>query len=176
MYQPHPSAGQPAGPERPPAPAPVRTAIRLMYAGAAISAVPLIAALAYAGDIKAYHLHWGNRSLTAAQISHWRPLIITVVILAGLVVPALWLWVAWAAGQGRNWARIASTVLFGLATLLADLARGPGGRRAEGPARQRPRREERPGAGQDRPVNRTTGRGSSGQRTDGSPGGYGRGP
>jgi hypothetical protein len=41
-----------------------------------------------------------------------------MVILAGLVVPALWLWLARAAGQGRNRARIASTVLFGLATLF----------------------------------------------------------
>ena len=116
MYQPHPSAGQAAGPERPPAP--VRTAVKLMYAGAAVSAVPLLAALAYAGDIRAYHLHWGSRSLTAAQISHWRPLIIAVVILAGLVVPALWLWLARAAARGRNWARIVSTMLFGLATLF----------------------------------------------------------
>ena len=35
----------------------------------------------------------------------------------GLVVIALWLWMARANGQGRNWARILSTVLFGLATL-----------------------------------------------------------
>jgi hypothetical protein len=118
MHQPRPSAGQPARPDRPPAPASVRTAIRLMCAGAAISAVPLIAALACAGDIKAYHLHWGSRSLTAAQISHWRPLIITVVILAGLVVPALWLWLARAVAWGGNWARIASTVLSGLAALF----------------------------------------------------------
>lgn len=96
----------------------MRTAIKLMYAGTAISAVPLIAALAYAGDLRAYHLHWGSHALTAAQISHWRPLIITVVILAGLAVPALWLWLARAAGQGRNWARIASTMLCGLATLF----------------------------------------------------------
>ena len=30
---------------------------------------------------------------------------------------ALWLWMARANGQGRNWARILSTVLFGLGTL-----------------------------------------------------------
>jgi hypothetical protein len=30
---------------------------------------------------------------------------------------ALWLWMAWANNQGKNWARILSTVLFGLATL-----------------------------------------------------------
>jgi hypothetical protein len=40
-----------------------------------------------------------------------------VVIVFGLVVPALWLWMAQANGQGRNWARILSTVLLSLATL-----------------------------------------------------------
>ena len=46
-----------------------------------------------------------------------RPLVITLWIVFGLVVIALWLWMARANGQGRNWARILSTVLFGLATL-----------------------------------------------------------
>ena len=117
MYQSYPSSGQPAGPLRRSAPAPVRTAVKLMYAGAAVSAVPLIVALAYSGDIKAYHLEVLNHRLTTAQLIHWRPLIITVVIVVGLVAPALWLWMARASGQGRNWARILSTVLFGLATL-----------------------------------------------------------
>ena len=34
-----------------------------------------------------------------------------------LVPIAVWLWMARACGRGRNWARIVSTVLFGLATL-----------------------------------------------------------
>jgi hypothetical protein len=88
-----------------------------MYAGAAVSTVPPIIALPFIGDIKTYHLRWNNHSLTAAQLSHWRPLLITVAIVGGLVVPAVWLWMARANGQGRNWARILSTVLFGLATL-----------------------------------------------------------
>jgi hypothetical protein len=88
-----------------------------MYAGAAVSTVLLIIALAYSGDIKSYHLQWGGRILTAAQISRWRPLIITVVVVSGLVPIVLWLWMARANGQGRNWARILSTVLFALATL-----------------------------------------------------------
>jgi len=117
MYQHYPSTGQQAGPLRPPAPAPVLTAVKLMYAGAAVAAVPLIIALTYIGDIKAYHLRYLGHSLTAAQLSHLRPLIITVLIVVGLVVPALWLWMARANGQGRNWARILSTVLLGLATL-----------------------------------------------------------
>jgi len=117
MYQAGPSSGQPAGPLRPPAPAPVRTAVRFMHAGAVGTAAYLIIALAFLGDIRAYHLTVLGHHLTTAQLSHQRPLIITLVIAAGLVMIALWLWMARAAGQGRNWARILSTVLAGLATL-----------------------------------------------------------
>ena len=46
-----------------------------------------------------------------------KPFVITVSIAFGLVVVSLWLWMARANGQGRNWARILSTVLFVLATL-----------------------------------------------------------
>src|SRR5579863_6351538 len=45
MYQPYPSSRQPAEPPRPPAPAPVLTAVKLMYAGAAASTVTLIIAV-----------------------------------------------------------------------------------------------------------------------------------
>jgi hypothetical protein len=118
MYEPYPSSGQLAEPPRSAAPAPVLTAVKLMYFGAAVSTVTLIIVLALIGGNKAGgHLRWNGHSLTAAQLSHFKPLIITVTIVAGLVVPALWLWMARANGQGRNWARIVSTVLFGLATL-----------------------------------------------------------
>jgi hypothetical protein len=107
----------PAGPLQPAAPAPVLDAVKLMYGGAAGTVVQLIIALAYIGDIKAYHLTVLGHHLTTAQLSHLRPLIITVVIAVALVLVALWLWMARAAGQGKSWARIMSTVLFGLATL-----------------------------------------------------------
>jgi hypothetical protein len=95
----------------------VRAAVQLIYAGAAASVVQLILALAFAGHLNAYHLTVVGHRLTAAQLSHWRPLIITVIIVSGLAVIAVWLWMARAVGQGRNWARLASTMLFGLATL-----------------------------------------------------------
>ena len=116
MYQPYPLGGQSAEPLRPPAPAPVLTAVKLMYAGAAVSAVNLIISLAVIGGLKAYHGRFLGHSLTAAQVSHLNTVIIAAVV-TGLVVIALWLWMARANGQGRNWARIVSTVLFGLATL-----------------------------------------------------------
>jgi len=116
MYQPYPSSGQPAGPLRPRSAAPVLTAVKLMYAGAAASAVELIIGLALIiVDIEAAARgQFLGHTLTAPQM---RPLIITLWIVFSLVVIALWLWMARANGQGRNWARILSTVLFGLATL-----------------------------------------------------------
>ena len=73
------------------------------------------------GDVKAaVRGQFLGHSLAVPQL---KPLIITVWIVVGLVVIALWLWMAQANGQGRNWARILSTVLFGLATLqlIGDL-------------------------------------------------------
>ncbi len=101
-------AGQPAELLRPPAPAPVRAAARFMRGGAISSAALLIVALPFAGDLNGNAL--GHR-LTPT------PLTITLVILAGLALIGLWLWMARATSQGKNWARILSTVLFGLATL-----------------------------------------------------------
>ena len=115
MSQPYPPSGQPAGPLRPAAPAPVRTAVTLMYAGAAVSTVTVIIALALIPAIKAA-LRTAHPSLTAAQVSHVNTLI-TLAMVFGLAVIALWLWMARANGPGRNWARILCTVLFGLATL-----------------------------------------------------------
>ena len=118
MYQPYPSADQPAGPLRPAVPAPVRTAVKLMYAGAAVLTVLLIGALVIMiTGSKAGHTTINGHVLTAAQASHLKPVLITVAVIYGLVVPALWLWMARATGQGKKWARIVSTALFGLATL-----------------------------------------------------------
>jgi hypothetical protein len=115
--QPYPTTGQVVEPPRPPAPAPVLTAVKFMHAGAISTAAYLIITLAFSWDVKAYHLRVLGHQLTTAQLSHWRPLIITVVMVGGLAVIAVWLWMARANGQGRNWARILSTVLFALATL-----------------------------------------------------------
>ncbi len=114
----------------------VRAAVRLMYAGAAVSTVNLIILLAFIGDSKAYDAVYAvlGRRLTAAQVSQVSHMnsqlntgIITLAIVTGLVPIALWLWMARANGQGRNWARSLSTVLFGLATLdLTGVYRTPG--------------------------------------------------
>jgi hypothetical protein len=104
----------------------VRAAVKLMYAGAAVSTVNLIIFLALIGDIKAYHAILGHH-LTAAQVSQASTPFITTFILWDLVPIAVWLWMARANGRARNWARIVSTVLFGAATLNLTGAFGPPG-------------------------------------------------
>ena len=56
-------------------------------------------------------------NLTATQVSQLSTFIITLAIVSSLVGIGLWLWMAKANSQGRNWARILSSVLFLLATL-----------------------------------------------------------
>jgi hypothetical protein len=115
MSHPYPSSGQPAGPLRPAAPAPVLTAVTLMYAGAAVSTVTVIIALALIPAVRAA-LRTAHPGLTVAQADDVN-MLITLAMVVGLAVIAAWLWMARAAGQGQNWARIVCTVLFGLATL-----------------------------------------------------------
>jgi len=116
MYQPYPSSGKPVEPERPPAPPSVLNAVKLMYVGAAVSTVSLVISLIDISGTKDA-IRKARPSLTAAQVNQLNTFIITLAIISGVLGVALWLWMARANGQGRNWARILSTVLFGLATL-----------------------------------------------------------
>jgi hypothetical protein len=116
MYQPYPSSGKPVEPERPPAPPSVLNAVKLMYAGAAVSTVSLVISLVDISGTKAA-IRKARPSLTATQVNQLNTFIITLAIVSGVIGIALWLWMAKANGQGRNWARILSSVLFGLATL-----------------------------------------------------------
>jgi hypothetical protein len=117
MVQPYPSRGKPLAKEpRPPAPPSVLNAVKLMYVGAAVSTVSLIVSFIDIGGTKAA-IRRARPNLTATQVNQLNTFIITLAIVSGLIGIALWLWMAWANGQGKNWARIVSTVLFGLATL-----------------------------------------------------------
>ncbi len=116
MYQPYPSSGKPVEPERPPAPASVLNAVKLMYTGAAVSTVSLVISLVDIGGTKDA-IRKARPSLTATQVNQLNTFIITLAIVSGVLGIALWLWMARANSQGRNWARIVSTVLFVLATL-----------------------------------------------------------
>ena len=116
MYQPYPSGGKPLESLRPAAPAPVLNAVKLMYAGAAVSLVSLVISLTDISGTKAA-IRKARPSLTVTQVNQLNGFIIGLAIVSGLVGVGLWLWMSWANKEGKNWARILSTVLFGLATL-----------------------------------------------------------
>ena len=116
MYQPYPSTDQPVEPDKPPAPQSVLNAVKLMYAGAVVSAISLIISLVSIGGTKDA-IRKARPSLTAAQVNQLNTFIIALAVVSGVIGVALWLWMARKNGQGKNWARILSTVLFGLATL-----------------------------------------------------------
>jgi hypothetical protein len=116
MVQRYPSSGKPVELERLPAPPSVANAVKLMYAGAAVSTVSLIVSLADISGTKSA-IRKARPNLTAAQVSQLNTFIISLAVVSGLIGIGLWLWMAWANNQGKNWARILSTVLFCLATL-----------------------------------------------------------
>ena len=120
MYQPYPSSGKPVEPERPPAPPSVLNAVKLMYAGAAVSAVSLIVSLiiplANVASTKA-SIKKAHPTYTGSQVNQVFNLGIGLAIIFGVLGAGLWLWMARANNDGRNWARILSTVFFTIATV-----------------------------------------------------------
>jgi hypothetical protein len=117
MYQPYPSGGKNmVSPERPPAPPSILKAVKLMYAGAAVSTVSLIVSLVSISSTKS-QIYKDRPNLTVSQANHLELFIITLAVVSGLLGIGLWLWMAQKNGQGRNWARILSSVLFILATV-----------------------------------------------------------
>jgi hypothetical protein len=125
MHQPYPSSGKPVEPVRPPAPPPVVNAVKLMYAGAAVSTVSLVVSLVGIGSVKpAIRTHFPH--YTASQVNQAFVAFLVVVVASAAIGIGLWLWMAWANNQGKNWARIVSTVLFAISTLEAlQGLRGP---------------------------------------------------
>ena len=125
MYQPYPTSGQmPTEQQRPPVPNSVQTAVKLMYAGAALSLIELIAGLATLGSVKRA-IQKAYPHYTASQVHSLEVADIAIAIIAGVIAIGLWLWMARANAAGRNYARITGTVLFALNTLffLLSLAR-----------------------------------------------------
>ena len=91
-------------------------AVKLMYVGAAVSTVSLIISVADIGGVKTA-IKKAKPSWTPAQVNQYDRFLITVAIVSGVIGIGLLLWMARANNQGKNWARILSTVLFCLATL-----------------------------------------------------------
>ena len=117
MYQPYPSSGPAPEPVRPGPPGSVVMAVRLMYAGAVVSALSLVVGLLTISSLRS-SLHKSDPSLTASQLHSLQTVVVVGSVLIGLISIGLWLWMAAANKAGKSWARIVATVLFGLDTLF----------------------------------------------------------
>ena len=128
MYQPYPSAGQAPEPARSEPPPSVVQAVRLMYAGAVVSAVSLVVGLATTGSLRTA-LHKSNPSLTPSQLHTAQTALVVGSVIIGLIGIGLWVWMARTNQAGKSWARIVAAVLFGLDTLflLLGVARAGSG-------------------------------------------------
>jgi len=124
MYQPDPSPGQAPEAVRPGPPPSVVMAVRLMYAGAVVSALSLIVGLVTVGSLRT-SLHKSDPSLTTSQLHSLQTVVVVGSVFIGVISIGLWVWMALMNKAGKSWARIVSTVLFGLDTLflLLGLAR-----------------------------------------------------
>jgi hypothetical protein len=90
-------------------------AVRIMYAGAALTAIGLvISVIAVATGEKA--LRASHKHATLAQLHATQRLLITLAIVSGLIEIGAWLFMARANRNGLKWARIVASVLFALGT------------------------------------------------------------
>ncbi len=116
MYQPYPTGGAEPEPAAPTPPPPVQNAVRLMYVGAAISAISLIVTLTTISSLRTA-IHKASPTLSASKLHSAETAAIVLAIVFGLIAIGLWIWMARANQAGKNWARITATVFFGLDTL-----------------------------------------------------------
>jgi hypothetical protein len=116
MYQPYPGGAEMPVVRRPPAPASVRTAATVMYAGAVASLIGIVVDLTTLSATKsAIAKHFPQ--LTTSQVNGQGRVLMAGWIAGGLLAAGLWIFVAQACMRGKSWARTTGTVLFGIDTL-----------------------------------------------------------
>ena len=106
----------PPPPQRPSAPPSVLTAVKLMYAGAALSVISLIIGLTQKEAIRKA-VAASNPNFTDSQLNVAVNVGVAFGAFFALVGLGLWLWMAYANKKGYAWARVVSSVLFGVNTL-----------------------------------------------------------
>jgi hypothetical protein len=123
--------GTPASPPVPVRPQNVTYAVWLMYAGAALSVVNgVVEALTARRLVTTFIVQFENQLPPGEQ----RPVIpihlatrvfVAMAVIGGVINALLWLWMAWKNNSGKSWARVTSTVFFGLfcVSALSSVAR-----------------------------------------------------
>lgn len=114
QYPPPPYPQGPVAPgsmARPTRPTAMRRAVSLMYAGAAVLAVTAFAS-ALTHELTSHAIN-----STSSHTASWNVGYVIGGFVGGIVIGSPWLWMAWKTGAGRNWARVLSTVFFGIMCL-----------------------------------------------------------
>jgi hypothetical protein len=118
MYQRYPSStnANAVEPDRGPAPQSIQNAVKLMYAGAVVSAISFIVSLTTVGSLKT-SIHKAEPTWSAHKVSEAATAYVVEGVIFGIIGIGLWIWMARKNGQGRNWARMTASVLFAFFTL-----------------------------------------------------------
>jgi hypothetical protein len=116
QYQPQAAAAAPV--ERPSS---VTRAVQLMYVGAALSVVGIILAWTTKDQLRD-QIAAAGPTLSADNVDSAVTISLAIGTVIGLLSVALWLWMAWANGAGKSWARVVATVLGGLNVLSTVFA------------------------------------------------------
>jgi hypothetical protein len=119
-YQPYPTSGSRQMPQGQAAPKSVLDAVKTMYAGAGLSVIAIILVIVSAGSIKSAFAKanaTAAKPLTPSQLHSLETDYIVVAIVILAIGALLWFWMARANGAGKRWARITSSVFFGLYTV-----------------------------------------------------------
>lgn len=114
--QPYPGSTQMPETQRPPAPASVLNAVKVMYVGAVTSVLGIVIDIITVGATKTA-IEKRSPSMTASQVNSSQHVLVIGFVVAGLIGAAVWIWLARSNLAGKNWARITGTVLFALATV-----------------------------------------------------------
>jgi hypothetical protein len=109
----------------------VQRAVRVMYIGLAASLLGIVVDMTTLSSTRSEILS-KNPTFTQAQLNSAEHLEIGLFIAGGLIGAALWLWMAQTCRAGKGWARVVSTVFFGIDTLsviagVAGAGTGGGG-------------------------------------------------
>ena len=116
MYQPYPTSSQMPELGQPSVPAQVKHAVTALYIGAAATVVGVVIEILTVNATKTA-IENKSHHLTASQLNTTEHALIIGSVVSGLIAVAAWLVIARACKNGHNWARVAGTVLFGLATV-----------------------------------------------------------
>jgi hypothetical protein len=118
MYQSYPAgASMPGKPARPEAPTSVIMAVRLMYAGAAVTLVSLVISLATINSLRTALLT-ARPNLSAAAVHSFIVAAIAYDAISALITVGLWVGMAITNRAGAYWARIVASALFAVNTVF----------------------------------------------------------